>query len=170
MAGETYGFVETVTVGAGGVSAITFSNITPLSNDIYIFLSARNTTTNEDVNLKINGSSTNADYTYTILQGSASVVTGIGNTAAIPYFKIPGTSHSTSLFGAAKIFIPNYSGSDVKSIAFESSTESFNAQTVFQQMSTATFSQTTAISSITLAPTSGNFDQNTVASLYLVKK
>lgn len=155
--------ITTTTVGAGGASSITFSSIPGTYTDLVLTLSARATSTSGTVTLNLNGSATgftfrNLQSTHAAMQ-SQNGTTNIGN--------VPISTDTANTFGNMQIIFPNYAGSTNKPYQAQAMTEN-NATAAFTSLYTGTWSNTSAITSITL--NLANFAQNTTASLYGVLK
>ena len=110
-AGGSYELIETITVGAGGVASVTFSNLNTYSTT-YQHLQIRavsKSTANEplrDLLMQFNGVTT-ADYSLHLLYGlGGSVTSGASaNTSSIAMGGIPGSQSSSGTFGAQVIDI-----------------------------------------------------------------
>ena len=158
--------LSTVTVGAGGQAAMEFTSIPATYTDLVIRLSARLTTSPESspwssVYVSLNGSSSN--FTYRLLYGSGGAAASQSGTTQIVWV---GSSDATaSTFGNAEIYIPNYTGSNYKSISTDFVTEN-NSGSALMGLNATLWSNTAAITSFAIAPASGNFVQYSTATLY----
>lgn len=160
----TYSRLASTTVGAGGTSAITFSNIPQNYTDLVIKISARNTSTNDYFWIRFNGTSTN-------LSGRAIGGEGSGTPTSFtiePYGRMNGSGTTASTFATTDVYIPNYAGSNNKSISIDSVSEN-NATLAFAVLDAGLWSNVTAISSIQLVPTGNNFAQYSTATLYGIR-
>ena len=81
---------------------------------------------------------------------------------------LEGTGYTASTFGNAELYIPNYTSSNNKSFSADSVTEN-NATAAYSQLIAGLWSNVTAITSLSLAPSSGTFVQHSTATLYGVK-
>lgn len=176
MPANTYTLIEKITVGAAGASEITFTSIPQTYTDLVIKSSIRSSlSANQDeILLKFNGSTTS--YSYRQLYGGAaggSIVTGSGAGGPSPIFSgvIPATNNTASTFGSNEMYIPNYAGSNYKSVSIDSVSEN-NASTYFQlNFFASLWSNTSAITSVTLYSTYGaNFAQYSTFYLYGIAK
>lgn len=159
-----YNLIATTTVGSGGASSIVFSGIPQTFTDLQIVLSLRSSTTGNQTLISFNGSTSNFSNTYIIADGSTA---GSGNLAR--YVGINNFSTQTaSVFSNGELYIPNYAGSTYKSFASDPVAEN-NAATGYQTMSAGLWSQTAAITSITLTNNTGNWIEFSSASLYGIK-
>ena len=161
----TMTLVSTITVGSGGASSIEFTGIAnDLGQDLQVVLSARGSgglqaavTFNSD---------TGSNYGYVRLRGSgSSVLSQSGTTTSIDAGGVVPTSYTADTFSSCSYYISNYAVAAPKSISIETTTET-NATTSYMFMQAASYSPTTAISSIKLANSS--FVEHTTASLYAI--
>jgi hypothetical protein len=117
--------------------------------------------------MKINGSTSNMAvknvYGTGGTAGSASVTTYllVGYTT--------GSSATANTFSSHNIYIPNYVGSTYKSISSECASENNSATAYVLDISSGLWSQTAAITSLSLYPESGSWVQYSSASLYGIK-
>jgi len=72
------------------------------------------------------------------------------------------------VFSNGSLYIPNYTSSNYKSASSDDVTEN-NATTAFQYLEAWLWSNTAAITSLTLQPNLGSFPQYSSASLYGIK-
>jgi hypothetical protein len=80
-----------------------------------------------------------------------------------------GTNATASTFGNSEFYIPNYAGSTNKSVSVNAVSED-NGTTADANLSAGLWSQTTAITSLTLTSlTSSNWVQYSTATLYGIK-
>jgi|688.fasta_scaffold109953_4 hypothetical protein len=162
----TYTKIASNTVGAGGVSTVTFSSIPATYTDLLVKVSARATAGGAFAGLVFapNGLSTN--YTLRWL-GDAGGGAVSYTEAAFGYnhlFYLPASSATASVFGNGEVYIPNYASSNYKSISSEGANEN-NATGIYQGMTAGLWSSTAAITSLTFS-TGGNFDQYSTFTLY----
>lgn len=166
----TMTLVSTVTVGAGGAASIEWTGIPQTGTDLLVVISAKSTTAaGEGANtlyVRLNGATTG--YTRRYLQGNGASVSSASMTSAL---EIGYLSGSTSVgWINAQMIIPNYTGSTAKSITADLVSEN-NASTAYQTLTAASYSGTSAITSLSLNIEAGsNYAQYSTASLYLVTK
>jgi hypothetical protein len=159
---------STVTVGSGGAATIDFTSIPATYTDLLIKLSSRSSDigSSTGVVMQFNGSS--ASLTYKLLEGSGSAAASYsGSTGRIGVTDATGSTAST--FGNLEAYIPNYAGSTNKSSSIDSVQEN-NASTAYADLSANLWSNTAAITSISLSLQAGNFAQYSTASLYGILK
>jgi hypothetical protein len=162
----TYEAIATVTASGGSVSSLDFNSIPSTYTDLCLMISARSAGSGiDDLRLKINGVTTNRSERY-VLGNGATTSSGTGTSAQIGL--IPSTSQTASTFGNTSVYIPNYAGSNNKSFSVDDVTEN-NATTAYASMWAALWSQTTAISSLSVYGASANLAQYSTATLYGIK-
>jgi len=161
----TYTLISSVTVGSGGASTIEFTSIPATYTDLVVKLSARNSITGdvyEDLGIYFNSSTSN--LTWRMLYGTGAAASTTSGSTRYSAF-VPTSSATASTFGSVEFYIPNYAGSTNKSYSVDSTTEN-NATTVLQNLSAGLWSNTAAITTVTLNPETGNFVQYSTAYLY----
>jgi hypothetical protein len=166
--------ISTITVGAGGASSIDFTSIPGTYTDLMVVLSAR--TSSADVTdyatFTFNGNTTG--YTYRYLFGNGGIGAGVfsssGSRSNMLGPIVVGANATSNTFGNAQIYIPNYAGSTNKSISIDGVMEQ-NATEAYAQLWAGLWSNTSAITQVTLTPNTGpNWAQYTTATLYGVLK
>ena len=163
----TYEAIATVTVGSGGAASIDFSSIPATYTDLVVKLSARNTTANGLVYFSFNGST--SSRSSRLLYGDGSSFGSVTYDNTDPRAMIMNESgYTASSFGSGEMYIPNYAGSNNKSFSADSVQET-NATLAYSYLMAGLWSNTAAITSITLTPNSGNFAQYSSATLYGIK-
>ena len=167
---DTYTLISSATAGAGGVASFTFSSIPSTYTDLVIKFSGRGTVSGvqDRILISFNGSSTN----YTLIwlgdaAGSAISATrsnwGDNHTGYVP-----AATATANTFGNYEMYIPNYAGSTNKSVSVDAVMEN-NSATNYNGMSAGLWSQTAAITSLTLTCSTPNFAQYSTAYLYGIK-
>lgn len=161
--------IQTITVGSGGSSSITFSNIPQTHTDLMVLVGVRIDSTAGtwiDAALQFNGSGSGYSGRFMYGQGS-SVGAGVEGTATYIPVRLQSNSTTANTFGNTSIYIPNYASSNPKVTSYESIVE--NAVTISMQMiQVGLWNNTAAITSLTLSTSS--FMQYSSASLYGVLK
>jgi hypothetical protein len=161
----TMQLIETKTLGAAAAS-IEFTSIPQTYTDIVILGSARNTATSVDTLLfSLNGSTTG--FTARFLEGNGASASS-GTIARFAANAVGGTETSNT-FSNFQIYIPNYAGSTNKSYSTDTVSEN-NATTALQPLIAGLWSNTAAISSLTLTTNSGDLAIGTTISLYGITK
>lgn len=158
--------LQTVTVGAGGASSITFSSIPQTYTDLVVKVSPRNTGSgagDSSFLIEFNGSS--SSYTGKTLYSNGSSVSSFNETTPSIYGNVV-SSWTANAFGNNEIYIPNYTSSNYKSFSADGVGEN-NATRADASLGALLWSNTAAITSITVKSyASFNFAQYTTATLY----
>jgi hypothetical protein len=169
----TFTKIASVTVGAGGASTIDFTSIPSTYTDLCVKISVR---TNEatgavwdSILLRFNGSATG--YSDRSLGGNGASAFSFNNPFANYIFcgDIANALVTSNTFSSLEITIPNYAGSNNKSVSVDSVEEN-NATTAQLDLTAGLWSNTSAITSISFVPAIGpNFVQYSTATLYGIK-
>ena len=155
--------IEHIEVGSGGAASIDFTSIPATYTDLYLTLSARTDGTGNATNIEFNGSGTG--YSNRSLQGNGASASSFGT-----YFSTIGNSNdstqTSNTFGSIGVMIPNYSSStQYKSYSSDSASEN-NATTAYMAIVAGLWSNTDAITSLSLTPVNGSWVQYSSATLY----
>jgi hypothetical protein len=164
----TYTQIGTAQVaGSGGAATLDFTSIPSTYTDLILKVSLRGPTgyasDTMDTYLRFNGTTTN--YSDRLLYGTGSAATSLSETPTGINFRVVGQNSTASTFGNAEIYIPNYAGSTNKSVSIDAVTEN-NATSVLTQLEAGLWSNTAAITQITLVPFTTAFAQYSTAYLY----
>jgi hypothetical protein len=164
---DTFSKITTVTVGSGGAANITFSSIPQVYTDLCIKISARTTNAyfRDSVEVRPNGSAANQTNIFLIGQGTT-VASGPQSNIYVEIQADTGTT--ANIFGSAEIYIPNYTSGNFKSFSIDAVTENNAASSNAVDITSALWSNTAAITSISLVG-GGNFMQYSTATLYGIK-
>jgi hypothetical protein len=164
---NTFELIASSTVGSGGVSAITFSSIPSTYTDLCLKVSARADASTVAMIATFNGST--SGYSNKRLYGTGSSVASDSYlTTGIICVLCNDSTYTANTFANGEMYIPNYAGSTYKSASLDGVSEN-NATTAYAMLTAGLWSNTAAITSITLTPTSGNVVQYSTAYLYGVK-
>ena len=171
---STFVLIEKYTVGAGGASSVTLGSgatIPQTYTDLVVKMSSRLDSNNSnswyDILVTFNGSSTN--YSGKLLYGTGSSA-GSQSEATTYYPARTDSSLATaSTFGNNEIYIPNYTSSNYKSLSHDGVTEN-NATAALTSLGAGLWSNTAAITSVTLTTASGKFVQYSTFYLYGILK
>ena len=177
----TYSKIATATVGSGGASSIDFFAIPQNYTDLIIKVSSRDSRSSNGpgyLNLALNGSTSN--FTYRVLfayasgpgdpnaQGTpaAGSSSGSGN-----YVSFAGAinNQTANSFGNNEIYIPNYTSNQYKSISLDGVSETNGNYPYQHNLFSSLWSNTAAITSISILPGNGPFLQYSSATLYGIK-
>ncbi len=158
----TYTLISSVTVGGGGAATMSFTSIPATYTDLVVKISGRAGDASGQF-LTFNGNSSN--YSYRTILGDGSSASS-GNSSGSRIFLINGSNGFTSnTFGNAEIYIPNYASANYKSVSIDSVNEN-NASTAYVQLIAGLWSNTAAITTVTLTPEVGSYLQYSTAYLY----
>lgn len=172
MASPTFVLIASSTVGAGGASSIDFTNIPQNYTDLIVKTSYRtnNAQTYDQLRLTFDGSSV-ANYSFKGLTGTGSAASSESSSSVTSIKVAPGdgASATANTFTNDEIYIPNYTSNNNKSLSSDGVGEN-NGTTAYDSMFAGLWSNTTAVTSITLKPESGGlFAQYSTAYLYGIK-
>ncbi len=161
----TYRKIQSVTVSASTSATIEFTSIPQTYTDLEIVFSLRSNRAEivDNINLRFNGTTTN--HSARRMQGNGST-TSSSTFASNIYIETTASSATVSTFGNGAIYIPNYMGSQNKSVSSISVTEN-NATQARQNFDFGLWSNTAAITSIALNVLDGTgWLTNSTAVLY----
>jgi hypothetical protein len=145
---NTYTLIASSTVGSGGSTQIDFTSIASTYTDLCIKISTRNSNNNYGgFYMRFNSNSTG--YTARRLKQEGSTA-GSDTSIEIPWGE---STWTASTFGNTEIYIPNYAGSNNKSVSIDAVTEN-NATTNRNTLNAWLWSNTAAITSVSF----GTFD------------
>jgi hypothetical protein len=169
---NTYTLIASNTVGSGGVASVTFSSFAATYTYLKIVVSTRASDSSPPgLLITFNGATTNFSHRY-LLGDGASAASGTNaysiGSASIYAGTSEGTSNTASTFSSHDIYIPNYTGSNYKSVSIDAASEN-NAATAYAVFSAGLWSNTAAITSVSLSFNSGNFVQYSTFYLYGIK-
>lgn len=161
---NTYTLISSVTVGSGGAASMGFTSIPSTYTDLVVKVSARSNRalTVDGILISFNGSTSNFTNRYLEGDGSTAYSAILARLAS----SAVGSTATASTYSNADIYIPNYAGSNFKSLSTDSVTEN-NATGSLTDLMANLWSDTAAITSITLTPYIGTlFNQYSTAYLY----
>ena len=166
---NTFQLIASSTVGSGGAAAIDFTSIPGTYKDLCIVASVRTDRPSQSYsNMKIKFNTSTSNITGRFLR---TIDTGVENyPASAAEWGAPGSSATSNTFGNAFIYIPNYAGSNDKSVSIDSVIEQ-NTLNQFSYLSAGLWSQSAAITSLSLysSDSSTLLVQHSTAYLYGVK-
>ena len=158
------------TVLTGTQATITFSSIPSTYTDLLILVSCRSdraASLVDTITWNFNSSTTN--FSNTRLEGTGASAGSTFNTTNSSLLRVPATSVTSNTFNNAEIYIPNYTGSTNKPISTSFAYEN-NATTAYVGANAGLWSNTAAITSITLGLVDGpNFVSGSRFDLYGIK-
>ncbi len=169
---NTFTKIASVTVGAGGASTIDFTSIPATYTDLCVKYSTRVTAsaTFSDLNIRFNGST--SGYSERMLYGDGtSAASAATSGSLINWGASDGSTATSSTFSNGEIYLPNYTGSNNKSMSQDAVTENNSSagNSVTMNLDAALWSNTAAITQVTLIPSSGTLVQYSTATLYGIK-
>ena len=165
---NTFELIASSTVGSGGAASIDFTSIASTWTDLCLMTSLRASTADPgffEVKISFNGSTTG--FTAKQIYGDGSSATSSSPTTRQAGL-LPANNVTANTFANASIYIPNYAGSANKSYSVDSVTEANQTQ-AYANLLAGLWSNTSAITSISLTSGTGNFVQYSTAYLYGVK-
>ena len=170
---NTMTLISSATVGAGGAASIDFTSIPSTYTDLCLVISARVTraVSASVICLTFNGSGTGYSQKNLSGNGASATSSSTSGTVNLTYMEVPAANATASTFGNHTIYIPNYAGSTNKSVSFDSVSEN-NGTTAYANLNAGLWSNTAAITSMSLTEPNGgsNFVQYSTAYLYGIVK
>ena len=167
----TYKLIATTTVSTATAASMEFTSIPATFDDLVVKFSARMSNAAnvvDDVIISFNGSTSN--FAQRRLFGDGSAANSGSNDGSTRYVaQAPNASATASTFGNAEVYISNYAGSANKSVSADAVSEN-NATASYQFFSAVLWSNSAAITSVTLNGLNSNFVQHSTATLYGIKK
>ena len=169
---NTYTLIESQVLGSSAPS-VTFSAIPATYTDLVLRLSVRydGSLVYGSTEIKLN-SDTASNYSRTTLRGDgSSAVSERGSSNSILIFprSITGDTATANTFSNSETYIPNYTSSNYKSMSNDAVTEN-NATSALNSFFATLWSDTAAVTSITLAQDTGiSFAEYSTATLYGIK-
>jgi len=165
---NTFELIASSTVGAGGAASIDFTSIPSTYTDLCLVTSLRcSTATAAFFEVQITLNSSTSSFTAKQIYGDGSSAASSSPTTRQGGL-LPANSITANTFSNGQIYFPNYAGSANKSYSVDSVTEANQTQ-AYSNLLAGLWSNTAAITSISLSSGSGNFVQYSTAYLYGVK-
>ena len=169
---NSYESIQTVTVGAGGSSTITFSSIPSTYKHLQLRILAATTTAAGDgayFNIRFNSDS-GTNYSYHDLFGNGSSVTasGLATQTAI-YGQRLSEANLTSIFGGVVMDVLDYASVNKNKTVRSLGGYDANGSGSIYLISGAWYNSSTAINTIVLTPDANNFAQYSSFALYGIK-
>jgi hypothetical protein len=162
--------ISTVTVGSSGAAGIDFGALPQTYSDLYVVVSGRSNSSNPSFYVQYNGSG-GGNYSLRRLLGTGSSASGQSQ-SGLDFHRVDtnaqGPESTSNTFFSASLYIPNYTGSTVKTTSIDIVNEN-NAAAVRHSIVAALWNNTSAVTSIYVAP-DGNFVQYSTASIYGILK
>lgn len=165
MSIETMTKLATVTVGAGGTSAIEFTNIPQNYTDLKVVFSAQTNNDSWVSYVQFNGTTTNRSQVQLVTNASA--VSSNSNASEI-FISNSRNASSNLSFSSGEMYITNYSSSNPKSISIDSGSES-NTTTSFTSLIAGLYNSALPITSIKFTDVGATIQQHSTATIYGIK-
>ena len=167
---NTFELIASSTVGSGGASSIDFTSIASTWTDLCLKVSARGDTSAQYIDIKgaFNSDTTNANYNWRALYSIDGTSAATSSTNANYIGQINAATSTSNTFSNGELYIPNYTVSQYKSYSYDFSAEN-NATASANILTAGLWSNTAAITSISISCRVGNFVQYSTAYLYGVK-
>jgi hypothetical protein len=153
----TYNLISSVTVGSA-TNTISFTSIPQTYTDLVIKASLRGSTTTTTFAVQVNG--TTVTSVIRLYGGGSSVASDTFN----EHYINP-SDFTANVFGNTELYFPNYTGSATKNYSVDSVGENNQTQ-AYMNLGANSTGSTSAITSINLIRTSGDFVQYSTAYLY----
>lgn len=169
---NTFVALATVTVGAGGTTAIDFTSIPNTYTDILIKYSLRSDQ-GVDYNyayLTLNGVTSSSYTSRYLFADSNTAGSGSSSTTDMRGNITVGANSTGSTFSNGELYIPNYTSSNNKSVSMDAVSEKNGSTNVGLYLSAGLFTTSSAVSSVSIFPGSTfKFVQYSTATLYGIK-
>ena len=167
MALQLYKIASTE-VGSAGASSVEFSSIPQGYTDLKLVISARSTRSGQTDTLFLKFNNTASTYYNRRVYGYASTTGGDTGTtgAGIDIATLNAATSTTGNYSNQEVYIPNYVGSQQKTISYEGVSENNSSSGNFLVMNAGLWNGTSAISTITLTPDVGALVQYSTFTLY----
>jgi hypothetical protein len=163
---NTFEKIASVTVGAGGAASMDFTSIPNTFTDLAILMTSKRTNSGGSGSAMMQFNGVTTSYSYVRVFGNGSVTSSGSGTD--PLIGEAGEFNENG-WSSNYVYIPNYTSSNNKSYSADGLREN-NATTAFMQFIAGLWSNTAAITSISIKPVTGTWIQYTTAYLYGIKK
>jgi hypothetical protein len=167
-----YDSIATSTVGSGGAATVTFSSIPSTYTHLQVRAIARGTynlNASTALIMQLNGNTTVTDYATHLLDGNGSSASVYGAADDYPQGAISNATAGANIFGAAIFDILDYTNTNkYKTIRCLSGNDN-NGSGTLRFSSGALYSNTNAVTSITLSSSGGNLAEYSSFALYGIK-
>jgi hypothetical protein len=160
----TYTLISSVTVGSGGASTISFTSIPNTYTDLVVKFSGNSSNQTPRVNFNNSSSSIYSEKLF-YGQGTSAASASNTNTTYFDWVALC-INNGSNFFGNSEFYIPNYAGSNNKSVSSDSVTEVNSTTGNNLYLDAGLWASNSAITSIQIFFAAGNFLQYTTAYLY----
>jgi hypothetical protein len=154
-----------------GQTSIEFTSIAGTYTDLCLKLSLRTDRSAPESALRLTFNNSATGYSNRMIEGAGSGTPGsyTGGSTFIDFGYAPAATATASTFNNHELYIPNYAGSNNKSVSIDAVQEN-NTTTAYANLIAGLWSNSAAITSIKVVPsTAVNFVQYSTAYLYGVK-
>jgi hypothetical protein len=164
---NTYTLISSNVLGSSAAS-VTFSSIPATFTDLVLKVSNRTNDTGvgNGFTLTYNGVSTNYSNTSIYGDGSTSA-SSRSSTAGMMW--VNGSTETSNTFASVELYVPNYAGSTYKPSSNFAAMENNAAATTYIGAQARLWSNTAAITSMTLTPSVGSWVSGSSFYLYGIK-
>jgi hypothetical protein len=163
----TYTLIQTITVGSGGAASMEFTSIPADYTDLLVKLSGRSSRSAavmEEFLLTFNNNG--SSYSERQLRGDgSSAISQAFSGSSIQQLGQPGAGATANTFGNWEFYIPNYAGSNNKSISLDGVTEN-SATQAYTNFEAGLWANSAAITSIKISAGSYLAVEYSTAYLY----
>lgn len=167
----TYKLISKVTVGSGGAANIEFTSIPSTYTDLLLKMSLRSSNTGavaKRIGVRFNGASTDANLSTRLVYGDGSITGSFTSSTGFTGW-MPDGSVTASTFANVELYIPNYAGSNNKSLSTDAVMEN-NATASYMGFFAGLWSDSSAINAIKIFEVdANNLVQYSTARLYGIK-
>lgn len=155
------------TVPAGGAANIDFQNINQTYRHLRIMLLGRAEAATANMQMTFNNDTgNNYDWELVAMSTAVGAAEGVG-VAFVRVGSLPGSSAPASVFGSTVMNIPFYRAATHKTCSYLQELKLASSTTnIFTVPGSGLWRNTAAITRITLAPSTGDFNEGTLAVLY----
>lgn len=138
-------------------ASVTFSDIPSTYTDLHLVGSVRTNQNNYagNVRLRFNGATSDTNHSYRLLYTSENSVLSTSN-SYILISPVNGATSTSDTFSSFEAYLPNYAGSTNKSVSSIGFQENNSSTQWIVYVAAGLWSNTAAVSSLTLAELSGN--------------
>jgi len=167
---NTYTLINSTSLSTTAAS-VTFSAIPATYNDLVLKISVRTGAASLLANIQSttnSSTSTNNSYTFVRGDGASALSSQTSSNSYIQLGILNGNSTTANSFGSAEIYIPSYNASQNKPMSIFTAQET-NATTAYVYGEAGLISSTSAITSITLTPSSSTISSGSSFWLYGIK-
>lgn len=164
---QNYILLERIELAASAAS-VTFSNIPQSGYTDLKVVGSTLSSSLDDIHIQLGTSSgiSTTGYTYKVLRGSGSAAASFDQTAwTTPGPLVTYSGGATSTPSNFEVYIPNYTSNNYKSLSVDG-VEEANATAAYMVMTAGLWSNTGAVSKVSLVTTNYNFTSGSTFSLY----